>query len=91
MKEYYKILKDLREDNDFKQKDIANKLDISQQYYSEYENGKRELPIRHLIKLCKIYNTSADYILGLTEEPKPNWIIKNNVNINGGKNKLNFN
>ena len=90
MKEYYKILRDLREDNDLKQKDLADKLNISQQYYSQYENGKRELPIRHLIALCKIYNISADYILGFTNDPSTHWTIKNNVTINGGKNKLNF-
>lgn len=90
MKEYYKILKDLREDNDLKQKDIADKLNISQQYYSQYENGKRELPIRHLKALCKFYNISADYILGFTNDPRTHWTIKNNVTINGGKNKLNF-
>jgi transcriptional regulator with XRE-family HTH domain len=90
LKEYYKILRDLREDNDLKQKDLADKLNISQQYYSQYENGKRELPIRHLIALCKIYNISADYILGFTNDPQTHWTIKNNVTINGGKNKLNF-
>lgn len=71
LKEYYKNLKDLREDNDYKQTEIAKILNISQQYYSEYENGKRELPIRHLITLCKYYNVSADYILGLSSIPNP--------------------
>ena len=61
----FKRLRDLREDNDKLQKDIANLLGISQQYYSEYENGKRQIPIQHLITLTKFYNTSIDYIVGL--------------------------
>lgn len=66
MKEIHNILYDLRTDNDLYQADVAKKLNISQQYYSEYEKGNRELPIRHLISLCKFYNVSADYILGFT-------------------------
>lgn len=63
----FKRLKDLREDNDLLQKDIAKILGISQQYYSEYEKGNRTIPISHLITLAKFYNTSIDYIVGLTE------------------------
>lgn len=70
MKSINEIIYDLRIDNDLFQSDVAKILGISQQYYSEYEKGKRELPIRHLIKLCKLYNVSADYILGFTEEQK---------------------
>lgn len=62
---YEQIIRDLREDKGYKQKEIAKILNISQQYYSEYEKGKRELPIRHLKTLCLFYNVSADYILGL--------------------------
>ena len=65
----FKRLKDLREDHDKCQKDIANILGISQQYYSEYEKGNRTIPIQHLITLAKYYNTSIDYIVGLTEVP----------------------
>ena len=61
-------LKDLREDNDKFQKDVAEILRISQQYYSEYESGKRTIPIQHLITLAKYYNTSIDYIVGLINE-----------------------
>lgn len=64
----FKRLKDLREDHDIYQKDIANLLGISQQYYSEYENGKRTIPIIHLITLAKYYGTSIDYIVGLSNE-----------------------
>ena len=61
----FKHLKDLREDHDKLQKDIAELLGISQQYYSEYESGKRTIPIQHLITLAKYYNTSIDYIVDL--------------------------
>ena len=63
----FKRIKDLREDNDKLQKDIANLLGISQQYYSDYENGKRTIPIQHLITLANYYNTSIDYIVGLSD------------------------
>lgn len=61
-------LKDLREDNDLKQKDIAEYLHIKQNTYSQYENGQRQLPIDILIKLAKYYNVSTDYLLGLSKE-----------------------
>lgn len=64
----FKRIKDLREDHDIYQKDIANLLGISQQYYSEYESGKRTIPIIHLITLAKYYGTSIDYIVGLSDE-----------------------
>lgn len=63
----FKRIKDLREDNDKYQKEIASLLGISQQYYSEYESGKRTIPIGHLITLAKYYNTSIDYLVGLTD------------------------
>ncbi len=63
----FKRLKDLREDHDKRQKDIAQLLGISQQYYSEYENGNRTIPIQYLITLAKYYNTSIDYIVGLDD------------------------
>lgn len=62
---YAQKIKDLREDNDLLQKDVAIILKTTQQYYSNYEKGKRPLPIEHLITLCRYYNVSADYILGL--------------------------
>ena len=64
----FKRIKDLREDNDKLQKDIASLLGISQQYYSEYENGKRTIPINHLITLAKYYKVSIDYIVGLSNK-----------------------
>ncbi|MBQ9517073.1 MAG: helix-turn-helix transcriptional regulator [Eubacterium sp.] len=62
---YIKRIKDLREDNDLTQQDVADYLGTSQTMYARYERGANELPIRHLIKLCKLYNVSSDYILGL--------------------------
>ena len=67
---YYKRLKDLREDADLSQKQIADILEISQQHYSMYEIGKRELPMRHFITLAKLYNVSLDYMAGLTDTPR---------------------
>ncbi len=64
-------LKDLREDNDLKQSKISKKLNITQAAYSYYETGKRNIPNEILIKFAKLYNTSTDYILGLTDEKKP--------------------
>ena len=64
-------LKDLREDLDLKQKEIAEYLHIKQNTYSQYENGQRQLPISCLIALAKFYKTSTDYILGLTDQKGP--------------------
>lgn len=67
----YHRLRDLREDNDLKQKDLAEYLNCSQVCYSHYEMGKRDIPTDVLIKLCRYYGTSADYLLGLTDEKIP--------------------
>lgn len=64
-------LKDIREDLNITQKQIAHQLNICQNTYSQYENGKRQLPIDVLIQLARYFDVSADYILGLTDEPKP--------------------
>ena len=64
-------IKDLREDMDLTQREIAEYLHIKQNTYSQYENGQRQLPLECLIALAKFYNTSTDYILGLTKEKKP--------------------
>ncbi len=68
---YIKRLKDIREDKDLLQKQIAILLKITRQQYGLYENGKREIPLEKLIKLAEFYNTSTDYLLGLTNEIKP--------------------
>lgn len=64
-------LKDLREDLDMTQADVAKRLYIKQNTYSQYENGQRGLPVEVLIKLSKLFETSTDYILSLTDERKP--------------------
>lgn len=63
----FKRIKDLREDHDLLQKDVAKLLGISQQYYSEYEKGNRTIPIQYLITLSKFYGTSIDYMVGLSD------------------------
>ena len=65
----FKRIRDLREDRDFTQKQLAKKLNCSQQVYSNYELGQRDIPTDILIKLSKIYNVSVDYILGLSNLP----------------------
>ena len=62
---YIKRIRDLREDHDKTQREIAEVLGTSQTMYARYERGANELPLHHLITLCKYYNVSADYILGL--------------------------
>lgn len=65
---YRKLIRDLREDHDLTQQQIADVLGTSQTMYARYERGASELPIRHLITLCKYYNVSSDYILGLSDD-----------------------
>lgn len=70
-KMYLKRLKDLREDKEKIQEDIANLLQITRQQYSLYETGKRDLPIDLLKVLAEYYETSSDYIIGLTNKKEP--------------------
>ena len=65
MMDYIKNMRDLREDHDLTQQQIAEYLGTSQTMYARYERGANELPVRHLIKLCEFYKVSADEILGL--------------------------
>lgn len=64
-------LRDLREDNDLTQSALADYLHIRQNTYSQYENGQRQVPIEVLIRLAAYYDTSTDYLLGLTNERQP--------------------
>lgn len=94
MKKYYEIIKEIREDNDISQKEMGKMLGVSQNTVSQYELGIRTLPIDILEKYVKIFNISADYILGLTKISKPNWennenITNKSVNINQGNNNIN--
>lgn len=65
---YIKRIRDLREDHDKTQWDIAHVLGTSQTMYARYERGANEMPIRHLLVLCRYYRVSADYILGLSDK-----------------------
>lgn len=70
---YMQRIKNLREDHDYTQEFVARYLGTSQTMYARYERGANELPIRHLISLCKLFNVSADYLLCLNDN-------KNNPN-----------
>ncbi|MBQ8321531.1 MAG: helix-turn-helix transcriptional regulator [Clostridia bacterium] len=67
---YAHRLKDLREDRDLTQSDIAKVLGTTYQYYSTYEAGKREMPFSRAIKLAEYYNVSLDYLAGLIDTPQ---------------------
>ena len=69
-------IRELREDNDKSQREIAEYLGTTQQVYARYEGGINEIPIRHIISLCQYYHVSADYILGLTDEPNTGVVQK---------------
>ncbi len=71
---YLKRLKDLREDFDKKQHEIASFLQITRQQYSLYETGKRDIPAEYIRELAKFYHTSSDYILELTNEITPYYV-----------------
>ena len=68
----YQKIRDLREDRDLKQRELAEYLNCSQRVYSNYELGQRDIPTDILIKLSKFYNVSVDYLLGLTPNPMRN-------------------
>ena len=61
-------IRDLREDSDMTQKEVAAYLSVKQNTYSQYETGQRQLPLEHLVALARLYKTSTDYILGLTDK-----------------------
>ena len=69
--QYVRRIRDLREDADLTQRDVATILGTSQTMYARYERGANELPIHHLLKLCELYHVSSDYILGRTDRPTP--------------------
>ena len=71
MKTYLDRIRELREDNDLTQAAVSKILGTTQQVYSRYENGTNEIPVRHIITLCRLYDISADYILGLSDRPEP--------------------
>ena len=65
---YYQRLKDLREDNDMSQAAVAKILDTTQQTYSLWERGEREIPLHHAITLARVYRVSLDYLTGMTNK-----------------------
>lgn len=67
----YHRIRDLREDSDLLQKDLAQVLQCTQVCYSNYEMGKRDIPTEVLIQLARFYHTSTDYLLGLTDQKMP--------------------
>ena len=68
---YYRRLRDMREDHDLSQRQLAEYLGMAQCQYSRYERGIRDIPTDILIRLAVLYKTSTDYLLGLTDNPKP--------------------
>lgn len=68
---YVKRIRDLREDHDYTQAYVAEMLGTTQSMYARYERAATALPIHHLLTLCELYQVSADYILGLTEQSCP--------------------
>lgn len=70
MKSYIDRIRELREDHDKTQEEIARYLGTTQQVYSRYEKGENEIPVRHIISLCRYYRVSADYILGLRDQER---------------------
>ncbi|MBQ8859519.1 MAG: helix-turn-helix transcriptional regulator [Clostridia bacterium] len=71
MNNYYHRVRDLREDHDYSQQFVAEYLDMKQPQYSRYERGLRDLPTDVLIRLARLYKTSTDYLLGLTDTATP--------------------
>jgi transcriptional regulator with XRE-family HTH domain len=67
---YYKRLRDMREDSDKNQKQIAELLGMKQQQYARYENGTIEIPLHHMITLARYYNVSLDYLAGMIDTPR---------------------
>ena len=70
MKNFVDRIRELGEDNDLTQKQVAEILQTTQQVYSRYENGANEIPVRHIITLARYYNVTCDYILGESDNPK---------------------
>ena len=86
---YNEIIRGLREDKDLTQSELGKICNVNQITISQYERGTRALSIEMLVLYAKFFNVSADYIIGLTQNPTPNWTIKNNININYGNVNMN--
>jgi len=68
---YYRRLRDLREDHDLTQDQLIQRLEMHKTTYTNYEQGKREIPFSLVIRLAKLYNVSIDFIAELTDDPRP--------------------
>lgn len=77
--EIYKRIKDLREDRDLKQSEIAKILNTTQSYYAQYENGKRQIPFERMVDIAEFYDVSLDYIAGRTNDKKG--LSKSNMSV----------
>lgn len=75
----YERIRNLREDKDLTQKQLGEFLNMSQTGYNQYETGKNDIPTKILIKLAEFYNTSVDYLLGITNEKEPYKRIKKSL------------
>lgn len=64
-------IRNIREDKDLTQEQVAKSIGLKREQYRRYETGENEMKVSHIIKLCRYYKLSADYILGLTDEPQP--------------------
>lgn len=82
----YQRIKDLREDKDLTQAEVAKKLGLYTTQYQRYERAETTIPADIIVDIAKLYDVSTDYILGLTNNPKKEWKIKNQLNINGKNN-----
>lgn len=85
----YNRVRDLREDADKTQAEIAQYLNVGTTTYRRWETGEREIPLHIIITLAKKYKVSIDYLVGLTNDPKPSY-IKNQVNVKTNKGNINI-
>lgn len=69
----YQRIRDLREDKDINQSEVANLINTTQTQYSRWERGAQEMPLHHIIELAKYYDVSIDYIAGLTNDKRKYW------------------
>lgn len=86
----YNRVRDLREDSDKTQAQIAERLNVGLTTYRRWETGEREIPLHIIMELAKIYKVSLDYITGMSNDPTQKWNIKNNINVYGGGNNFNI-
>ena len=85
----YQRIRDLREDKDLTQAEMAKLLGLYTTQYQRYERAETTIPADIIVDIARYHKVSTDYILGLSDDPNTNkWSIKNNVNINGGNNRF---